>query len=229
MKIDAALPKKIRILQAAEQVFSRLGYEKATLDEIIQLADVGKGTVYKYFGSKEGLFYQLVADKNEPFVERLRWAVEGDKPLEVRLRKYFKEMIDFYVENNPLWQIICFEMLSASNGCRVIEEDGELQVVARFSQIEIDDALREKVLRYHKLLYDEYIIVQEIVEQAMEAGVMKHSEEGEIVSKFLFFGVAMGIFNPSHYICGHYTSEELAQIIVNRFLWGHGAMPEPES
>ena len=43
--IDASLPKKERILIAAEDVFSRRGYTKATLDEIIALADTGKGTL----------------------------------------------------------------------------------------------------------------------------------------------------------------------------------------
>jgi len=52
--------KKIRILQAAEIIFSRKGYVQATLDEIIELADTGKGTVYKYFGNKDNLFYTLV-------------------------------------------------------------------------------------------------------------------------------------------------------------------------
>lgn len=40
--IDASLPKKERILIAAEDVFSRRGYTKATLDEIISLADTAK-------------------------------------------------------------------------------------------------------------------------------------------------------------------------------------------
>ena len=53
MAIDTSLPEDIRILQAAEEVFSQHGYEKATLDEIIALADVGKGTVYKYFGNND--------------------------------------------------------------------------------------------------------------------------------------------------------------------------------
>lgn len=48
--------KKERILIAAEDVFRRRGYTKATLDEIIALADTGKGTLYKYFGNKDNLF-----------------------------------------------------------------------------------------------------------------------------------------------------------------------------
>jgi AcrR family transcriptional regulator len=42
--------KKERILAAAEEVFSKRGYTQSTLDEIIKIADTGKGTVYKYFG-----------------------------------------------------------------------------------------------------------------------------------------------------------------------------------
>ena len=57
MSIDLTLPKEKRILLAAEEIFSKYGYEKATLDEIISLADVGKGTVYKYYGNKERNFY----------------------------------------------------------------------------------------------------------------------------------------------------------------------------
>ena len=61
VKLDKALPKDLRILQAAEKIFSLYGYEKATLDEIIALADVGKGTVYKYFGSNKKRSTKIVA------------------------------------------------------------------------------------------------------------------------------------------------------------------------
>ena len=41
-----------RLMAATEAVFSRRGYAQATVDEIITLADTGKGTVYNYFGNK---------------------------------------------------------------------------------------------------------------------------------------------------------------------------------
>lgn len=65
--IDASLPKDIRILQAAEEVFSQHGYEKATLDEIIALADVGKGTVYKYFAIRSTFSTSWLPIKMRPF------------------------------------------------------------------------------------------------------------------------------------------------------------------
>ena len=69
------IPKDKRILKAAEKVFSRKGYHQATLDEIIQIADTGKGTVYKYFKNKENLFYTLVLGKNKRLMKALDAAV----------------------------------------------------------------------------------------------------------------------------------------------------------
>ena len=46
---DDARSKRQQILDAACKVFSRKGYHRATVDEIIALADTGKGTVYNYF------------------------------------------------------------------------------------------------------------------------------------------------------------------------------------
>lgn len=62
------VPKNERILRAAEAVFSKKGYRQATLDEIVKIADTGKGTVYKYFNNKENLFYTLIHMKMKCFL-----------------------------------------------------------------------------------------------------------------------------------------------------------------
>jgi AcrR family transcriptional regulator len=72
MKAKQEESKELRILKAAEQVFSRKGYEEATLDEIINIADTGKGTVYKYFGNKDFLFYTLIQSKNDVFLRETK-------------------------------------------------------------------------------------------------------------------------------------------------------------
>lgn len=52
--------KRKAILEAATAVFLRDGYLGASMDEIAQLADVSKQTVYKQFNSKEALFVGIV-------------------------------------------------------------------------------------------------------------------------------------------------------------------------
>lgn len=224
MTIDMTQPKDKRILQAAEEVFSHHGYEKATLDEIIALADVGKGTVYKYFGNKEQLFYKLVADKNIPFVERLQQAVAGEADFEEKLKAYFKEMVSFYVANSTLWQIICFEMLGASNGCRVEQNEGEFVVVSRYNSMQLTEELKERILRYHHLLYAEFEILHQLIDKAMKNNLLKKDCVPEIATKFVFFGVAMSIFNPNEVETLEMPVEQAAEIIVDHFLRGNGVM-----
>lgn len=224
MAVDLAQPKDKRILQAAEEVFSHHGYEKATLDEIIALADVGKGTVYKYFGNKEQLLYKLVADKNAPFVERLQQAVAGENTFEKKLKAYFREMVGFYVANSTLWQIICFEMLGASNGCRVEKNGGEFVVSSRYNSMQLTEELKERILRYHHLLYAEFEILHQLIVTAMQQGLLKSDCKPEIATKFVFFGVAMSIFNPNEEETKELPVEQAAEIIVDHFLRGNGAM-----
>ena len=49
-----------RIAHAAATLFSERGVEATTVDEIAALADVGKGTVYNYFTTKEDMVADLV-------------------------------------------------------------------------------------------------------------------------------------------------------------------------
>lgn len=51
-----------RILEAAEEVFGRLGYHDASVAKITETAHVAQGTFYLYFGGKQAVFEELVAD-----------------------------------------------------------------------------------------------------------------------------------------------------------------------
>ncbi|WP_261575823.1 TetR/AcrR family transcriptional regulator [Frankia gtarii] len=54
--------KRRAILNAAAPIFGTLGYERASVDAIAAAAGVSKPTVYSYFGGKEQLFRESVAD-----------------------------------------------------------------------------------------------------------------------------------------------------------------------
>ena len=219
MQIDAKLPKEKRIEIAAEEIFSKFGYEKATLDGIIALADVGKGTVYKYFGNKEQLFYKLVAVKNVPFVEALQAAVEKEKELQAKLIAYFTVLVEFYHKNSALWQIIYFEMLNNSY-CRLIfDEDDNPTVVSRYSEDLVSEETKERYLRYHQLIISEFDILKKLIVDGMASQELK-AGNARVSASHLFFGVAMGIFHHIHQVETTISYEEMAKIIVDRFLNG---------
>jgi AcrR family transcriptional regulator len=51
--------KKNQIVEAAARVFARSGYSGAVIADIALQANIGKGTVYEYFKSKEELFFAV--------------------------------------------------------------------------------------------------------------------------------------------------------------------------
>lgn len=59
------------ILEAAERVFVRDGYQAATVERIAQEAEFAVGTLYNFFESKEKLFEEVIARLANEAFERL--------------------------------------------------------------------------------------------------------------------------------------------------------------
>lgn len=65
--------RKNIIVDAAERVFFSKGYVNATMDDVAEAAEIGKGTLYLYFKSKMDLYYALLFR----FLEGLKQKLEA--------------------------------------------------------------------------------------------------------------------------------------------------------
>ena len=63
------LRNKKALLSAARQLIHKKGVDTATMQEITELADVGVGTMYNYFRSKDDLIRQIVREDMDDLVE----------------------------------------------------------------------------------------------------------------------------------------------------------------
>jgi AcrR family transcriptional regulator len=115
--------KRRQILDAAYTVFSRKGFHRTTIDEIIALADTGKGTVYNYFVNKEQLFYTLTQEISQPFEADLDQAVNADTEPLYKLRRLVALILAFYAKHGDLWRVLMHEMRGFGN-------DGDSQISA---------------------------------------------------------------------------------------------------
>lgn len=84
---------------AAVKVFSQKGFHDTKVDEIAQLADVGKGTVYEYFSSKAELFQEMFKSGmrlyTESVAEELKLKMSSREKLE-RLAKLHIKFVSHY-------------------------------------------------------------------------------------------------------------------------------------
>jgi AcrR family transcriptional regulator len=81
------------ILAAALEEFSARGYAAARLEDVAQLAGVGKGTIYLHFHDKEALFRELVTTLLVPFVANIEAAPAAGLPIRLVLER----LVDLFV------------------------------------------------------------------------------------------------------------------------------------
>ncbi|MBF7082860.1 TetR/AcrR family transcriptional regulator [Desulfallas sp. Bu1-1] len=90
-----------RIIKAALQAFDEYGYAKTTVDDITTRADIGHGTFYQYFKSKQDLLVMMADDLAERLDDYVR---PKNKHLSVyeRMNYEARGILNFYVKHRSL-------------------------------------------------------------------------------------------------------------------------------
>ena len=95
-----------RVLAAAEQAFAEAGYEGATVAGIAERAGVSTGNVYRYFESKDALFYEVLPDSfPATFLRLVRKRVRALArsadltALDAAARSEAEELLRFWIEH----------------------------------------------------------------------------------------------------------------------------------
>ncbi|MDT8274398.1 MAG: TetR/AcrR family transcriptional regulator, partial [Desulfomonilia bacterium] len=105
-KDDTPNKKKARIMDAALRVFSRDGYHRATVDTIAALAGVAKGSVYRYFTSKEELIKSLLVERSGEILDYVNHVLSIDMDLAEQIQVVIKAWVEFIAENPELYRLI---------------------------------------------------------------------------------------------------------------------------
>ena len=91
------------ILKIAQEIFSKYGYKKTTLDDIANAVRKGKSSLYYYFTSKEDLFQAVIQKEVDLLRKELDIVVNRNTDPVDKLRDYiltklttFRGMANFY-------------------------------------------------------------------------------------------------------------------------------------
>jgi len=112
-KIKARIEqRRNQILDAASLIFSKEGFARANTDEIAKRANLGKGTIYRYFKNKRELFLSVV-DRG---LDKLKGAIlieveKTDDPLK-KIENAIKAYLSFFEKNRNLIGVLIHEQSS---------------------------------------------------------------------------------------------------------------------
>jgi polyketide synthase 12 len=76
-RADAAR-NRLQLLATAREMLAEQGADKLTMDALAERAGLGKGTVFRRFGTRAGIFQALLDDDEKAFQERV---LSGPPPL----------------------------------------------------------------------------------------------------------------------------------------------------
>ena len=92
------------LLQAALALANRDDWQTVTIDQIAQKAEIGKGTVYKHFASKDDIYARLAIDFHRLVLRRLR-AIDSGPAID-RLRQVLGVFWEVYSTHTEYQRVV---------------------------------------------------------------------------------------------------------------------------
>lgn len=118
------LSRRADILRAAESLFAEKGFHGATMADLATRAEFSVGTLYKFFGSKEEVYYILILERLGVFHLQLETEVNQHPPGLMQVRVLIAACLRFFQENREFFKIFIQERstLESSVAASLAEE-----------------------------------------------------------------------------------------------------------
>lgn len=98
--------KKEEILEAASRVFADREFHEVLIDDVAAQAGVGKGTVYRYFRTKEELYFETLLRAFDDLSETLAEGVLEEASPTRRLERIARESLRFAWDRRHLLSLL---------------------------------------------------------------------------------------------------------------------------
>lgn len=103
--------RKKLILKSARTLFFKKGFNKVTVDEIAKSSELGKGSIYLYFDSKEEIYAQILLNDIDTFNKQVTVLLGKESTASDLLNEYSNIYINFFLSDSELFRILMAYML----------------------------------------------------------------------------------------------------------------------
>lgn len=174
------------ILKAAEKVFIIKGLEHATVSDVAELAELGKGTLYLYFTNKDDILFALTNKAIEELHKEFQKAIIKPKTAIDKLRSLGWAYMDFCKKYPLKYQLINFYRVQP------LKPEHEKEIPNFFKCHEISQKLFE-------------LMVQVIVKGQDAKTISKHIDPFQ--TALVLWGTSTGIYQLL-YTMGDHLQED---------------------
>ena len=101
--------KEETILRSASRVFALRPFHEALIDDIASDARIGKGTIYRYFETKEELYFATILFGIDSLAEALEGMLPQESSPARRLERIAKEILSFFWERRYIYPLLAHD------------------------------------------------------------------------------------------------------------------------
>ena len=105
-KQDKKEARRNQILEAATHVFTRLGFNKARMDDIVEESGLSKGTLYWYFRSKDDIITAILDRMLKREARQLHSMLDDERSVRDKLTEFMDSTIEDLERLRPLMPIL---------------------------------------------------------------------------------------------------------------------------
>jgi len=98
--------KRPVIVQAAAELFAEKDFHLVLMDDVAERAHVGKGTLYRYFPTKENLYFVTIFEGWDRLREALEEALQAEGPLEIVLENAARQILSYFWDRHQLVTLV---------------------------------------------------------------------------------------------------------------------------
>lgn len=144
-RIPRGEKRREEIAAVAENVFLELGFTETTMQIVASRAGASKETLYRHFGSKEGLFSEVVRARAARIYGEGQLRFQG-APEEV-LTRLANNLLHLFVTDDPLclFRIVVAETPRTPELGRIFFEQGPAQILQQLT-LYLEEATRQGLL-----------------------------------------------------------------------------------
>lgn len=137
--------KQTTILEAASRVFADKEFHEVLIDDVASAAGVGKGTIYRYFETKEDLFFATILHSFDQLSAALAASLRQEASPTRRLERIAREVLSFFWNRQYLFTLL--QQDERRFAAREEELQKRREVVSRLVQEAILEGIRRRDFR----------------------------------------------------------------------------------
>ncbi|GGJ72153.1 AcrR family transcriptional regulator [Anoxybacillus voinovskiensis] len=186
-----AINRKKQIIEAATKSFSLFGYKATTMEQVAKLANVGKGTIYTFFNSKEELLDEIITSLISEIKEAAEQAIDPSRTFFENVHRALYRILEFRKQHQLTLKLL-----------------QEVRDIGTPTVQEVMKKLDRAVLAY----------IREKIEQAMQKGEIRACDPE--ITAFLMFKLYIALVFEWEKDHEPLAEEKIAELFALYFLKG---------